>query len=83
LIALIFPVGTAIVSDLTAKNQQGETLGVFLSMQSFAFAATPFLGGALLNLSYDSPYLIGGASMFVACFILLVGYKKKLFTQKK
>jgi DHA1 family tetracycline resistance protein-like MFS transporter len=79
LVALIFPVGTAIVSDLTIKSQQGETLGVFLSLQSFAFAVTPFMGGFLLNLSYDSPYLIGGVSMFIACLILLVGYKKKLF----
>lgn len=81
LIALIFPIGTAIVSNLTSKNEQGETLGVFQSLQAFAFAATPFLGGALLDLSYSSPFLIGGVSMFVACLILLLGYKKKLFSK--
>ena len=76
LIALIFPVGTAIVSNLTSKNQQGETLGIFMSLQSFAFAATPFMGGSLLSLSYDSPYIIGGISMFLSCLILFIGFIK-------
>jgi len=78
LVALIFPVATAIVSDLATKNQQGETLGVFQSLQAFAFAITPFMGGALLDLSYDSPYIIGAISMFLSCLILLFGYKKRL-----
>lgn len=76
LIALIFPVGTAIVSNLTSKNQQGETLGIFMSLQSFAFAATPFMGGSLLSLSYDSPYIIGGISMFLSCLVLFIGFIK-------
>ncbi|MBI2743592.1 MAG: MFS transporter [Chlamydiales bacterium] len=79
LIALIFPIGTAIVSDLTSPDQQGETLGVFQSLQAFAFAITPFLGGGLLNLSYGIPLILGGVSMLLACLILLVGLSRKFF----
>ncbi len=79
LIALIFPVGTTIVSDLTSPSRQGEILGAFQSLQAFAFAVTPFLGGPLLSLSYDTPLLIGGISMFLACMILFIGYRKKTF----
>ncbi|MBX9743759.1 MAG: MFS transporter [Chlamydiales bacterium] len=76
LIALIFPVGTAIVSNLTPPNKQGETQGVFQSLQSFAFAATPFIGGGLLPLSYNSPLFIGSSLIFIAGFILLAGKRR-------
>jgi DHA1 family tetracycline resistance protein-like MFS transporter len=81
LIALIFPVGIAIVSDLTPASRQGEILGAFQSLQAFAFAATPLLGGPLLNLSYNTPLLIGSISMFLACLILFIGYRKRMFSR--
>lgn len=76
LIALVFPVGTAIVSNLTSQSDQGETMGVFQALQAFAFAVTPFFGGVLLHFSYFMPVMIGAASMFLACLIILAGYKK-------
>jgi DHA1 family tetracycline resistance protein-like MFS transporter len=36
LVALIFPVGTAIVSNAVSEHRQGEALGIFQSLQSFA-----------------------------------------------
>ncbi len=77
LIALIFPVGTAIVSNAVAKNRQGEALGTFQSLQSFAFAITPFLGGTLLNLSFNIPLILGGIAMFSACLIVSIGYSRR------
>ncbi len=79
LIALIFPVGTTVVSNLASPSSQGETLGVFQALQAFAFAITPFLGGVLLHFTYFIPLMLGGASMFLACLILLAGYKKAVF----
>lgn len=70
LIALIFPVGTALVSNFVSKNRQGEILGAFQSLQSIAFAITPFLGGILLDLSYNMPIILGGGAMFLACLVL-------------
>ena len=37
------------------------------------------IGGPLLSLSYDTPLLIGGISMFLACMILFIGYRKRMF----
>lgn len=79
LVAMIFPVGTALVSNMAGKEQQGEALGVFQSLQSCAFSVTPFLGGPLLDLSYNTPLSVSFVSMFVASLILLIGYRGKLF----
>jgi DHA1 family tetracycline resistance protein-like MFS transporter len=70
LIALIFPLGTALTSNAVAEDRQGEILGAFQSLQSFAFALTPFLGGVLMSFSYDSPLILGGIAMFLACLAL-------------
>jgi DHA1 family tetracycline resistance protein-like MFS transporter len=78
LIALIFPVGTAIVSNAVPENEQGEAVGGFQSLQAFAFAVTPFLGGAVLDFNYSVPLILSGSAMFLACIVLLF-YKKKLF----
>ncbi len=78
LVALIFPVGTAIVSNAVSEDEQGEAVGGFQSLQSFAFAVTPFLGGAVLDFNYNVPLILSGAAMFLACLVLLF-YKKKLF----
>ncbi len=50
-----------------------------IALQAFAFAITPFLGGVLLHFTYFIPLMLGGASMFLACLILLAGYKKAVF----
>lgn len=74
-VALIFPVGTAIVSNLVAKSKQGETLGAFQALQSFAFAITPLLGGALIDLGYNMPLILSSIGMFLACAILFLEFK--------
>lgn len=79
LVALIFPVGTAVVSNLALPTQQGETLGTFQSLQACAFALTPFLGGAVLDFSDNSPLIVGSIALFLAGTVLLIGYRKKLF----
>jgi DHA1 family tetracycline resistance protein-like MFS transporter len=71
LVSLIFPVGCAIVSNQVSENRQGEAVGAFQALQSFAFAVTPFLGGALLDLSYNIPLIVSGTAMFLACLVML------------
>jgi MFS transporter, DHA1 family, tetracycline resistance protein len=77
LIALIFPVGTALVSNSVGRDRQGEILGAFQSLQSIAFAVTPFLGGILLELDYSIPLILGGGAMFFACLALLPLLRKR------
>jgi DHA1 family tetracycline resistance protein-like MFS transporter len=77
LLALVFPVGTTIVSNAVPKYKQGETLGNFQSLQAFAFAITPLLGGVILDLSYSTPIVIGGTAMMFATGILFFCVKKE------
>jgi DHA1 family tetracycline resistance protein-like MFS transporter len=79
LVALIFPVATAIVSKQITEEQQGEVLGSFQAVQSLAFSLTPLLGGILINLSDKMPLVVSGVSMLLSSFILLVSCKKVLF----
>ncbi len=78
LVALVFPLGMAVVSNAVTKKQQGETLGSFQSLQSFAFSITPFLGGILLDLSYNTPLIVSCTAMFLACFLLFIGFLSRV-----
>lgn len=71
LVALIFPVGTALVSNAVSNDRQGGALGAFQSLQSIAFAITPFLGGVLLDVSDNMPLILGGVSIILAGLALL------------
>ena len=75
-VSLIFPVGTAVVSNAVKGDEQGEVLGNFQSLQSFAFAMTPLLGGVLLGLSYNIPLIVGGVSMLLAFLMILTNYRR-------
>jgi DHA1 family tetracycline resistance protein-like MFS transporter len=75
LISMIYPLGTALVSNATPEKQQGKVLGAFQSLQAFAFALTPFVSGILLGLSYTTPLLVGGCASLLACAIFLLRKK--------
>lgn len=47
LVALAFPIYTALVSNSVDKNSQGEILGILESMQATAFGISPLLAGLL------------------------------------
>lgn len=79
LIALVFPTGVAVISNSVDEDSQGEVMGVLQSVESFAFAATPFLAGGIIGLQYYMPVLIGGVAMLIAGVILLFGYTRILF----
>ncbi|MES2122433.1 MAG: MFS transporter [Chlamydiota bacterium] len=77
LIALIFPVGTAVVSNLVSEHQQGETLGAFQSLQAFAFAVTPCLGGILLDFMHNTPLIVSALAMLLSSWIFYRGHKSR------
>ncbi|MES2344631.1 MAG: MFS transporter [Chlamydiota bacterium] len=76
-VALIFPVGIAIVSNAATEKHQGEVLGTFQSLQSFAFAITPLISGILLDFTYHMPLIIGSITMLLASFILFMKYRSR------
>ena len=78
LIALVFPTGATIVSNSVREDSQGEIMGILQSVDSFAFASSPLLGGAFVGLSIHAPTLIAGAFMALASFVLFKSFRKKL-----
>lgn len=66
LVALVYPTVTAMISNWAGKRMQGETLGVFQSIQSVAFAISPLFSGTLLGTYIYMPVIVGGSSMLFA-----------------
>ncbi|MBM3191100.1 MAG: MFS transporter [Chlamydiae bacterium] len=82
LIALIFPTGVSVISNSVDEDSQGEIMGVLQSVESFAFAATPFLAGGIIGLRYNMPLVIGGVAMLLAAALLLLNYIPVLFKKR-
>jgi DHA1 family tetracycline resistance protein-like MFS transporter len=78
-VALIFPTGSTFVSNSASADSQGEVMGLFQSLISFSFAASPLIAGTVVGLSYSMPIVIGGLAMLMGSLSLLVGYRKKIF----
>lgn len=73
LLALIYPAGTTLVSDSAPKDQQGEALGIFGSVNAFAMMTSPFAAGSLVA-GYPSLAVWGGsAAMIGAGCVYLIG----------
>lgn len=68
-VAIIWPTSTALVSNLATKETQGEVLGVFQSVQSFAFGISPLLGGIFIGFGYSSPLAVGAIAILAASII--------------
>lgn len=69
LAAMIYPTYSTMISDCAGKDAQGEILGIAGSLQAFAFAMSPIVGGFLVGIQTHLPMLIGGVSILLASFI--------------
>ena len=83
LAALVFPTGTAIISNSVKEDEQGEIMGVLQSIDSFAFASSPLIAGAFVGYNMHTPIVVSGAFMLLAGLVLLSSYRKKLFTSPR
>ncbi len=81
LMALVYPTSATIISDKSAKDAQGEILGISQSIQSAAFAISPLTAGWLLGKGAFMPMLVGSASMLIAAWILGSFLKKTIFAK--
>jgi len=66
---LVVPIGSSLISLYTPNHEQGEVLGVFQSVGSFARILGPFSGSLLYGIEIHSPYLVGGALVIVGSLI--------------
>jgi len=69
LVSLVFPTATAMVSNWSSPERQGETLGLFQSVQSLGWAIAPLLSGSLIGVYHKMPVLMGGALVLAAGLI--------------
>lgn len=65
-IALVYPTMTAMVSNWSGEEKQGEMLGIMQSVQSIAFAVSPLFSGTIVGLYITMPIILGGNSMILA-----------------
>lgn len=79
--ALLAPAGSAFVSNLVKKEEQGILMGVLQSIQSLTSALVPLLGGALLAINYHAPTLVGGLLVILSSVVMLFGYRKLIFKE--
>lgn len=68
--SIAWPSFTTLVSDYAPKDAQGETLGLYLSVQSVAFAFSPLLAGPVL--AYGAHFTILTGSIAMLCAGLLI-----------
>ena len=76
--AFFEPTATAMVSNLATKENQGEVLGIFQSVQSIAWACSPMLAGPLLGIHLQMPVILGGVAILMAAFVVGTSLRKTL-----
>lgn len=79
LVAMIWPTANTMVSDFSTKEAQGETLGVYQSLQAAAFGLSPLIAGPLVASSPHLPILTAGITMLVGAIIFGLMLRKKIF----
>lgn len=70
LFALIFPTMAALVSNKSSDSIQGETMGIFESVQSLALILAPLSAGGLLGLTIKMPLIFGAGTLLISAYIL-------------
>ena len=75
--SLIYPTSAALISNLSPKEAQGEILGINNSLQWAAIGICPMFSGSLVALYPHLPMSVAGASMFIACGVLVWTMRKK------
>ena len=74
---LTFPNSTAIISNLSGKESQGEVLGINQSMQSLAASISPLIAGVIVSLNRIFPILTASIITFVAWVVFVFLFKEK------
>ncbi len=71
------PPANTIISDLSARDSQGEIMGINQSVQAMAMALPPILGGVLAGVHFTLPIFAACALTLAAWLIFAVFFKKQ------
>lgn len=72
--AMVFPAAATLVSNQTARETQGEIMGIHNSVQWAAIAIPPLFSGSFVALYPHLPITVGSGCMLIAFFIFLLSY---------
>ena len=74
--SLIGPTATTLVSNLTPKENQGEMLGIYNSIQWAAIGLAPLFTGSFVTLYTHLPITVASGTMFIAWLVYYFVFKK-------
>lgn len=63
--SLIFPSAASLISNLTSKENQGEILGIYNSVQWAAIGITPLFSGSFITKFPSLPFTVSSFCMFL------------------
>lgn len=69
LAGVIWPICTAMISNLADKKVQGKILGISQSMQSLAMALSPVIGGFIEPVFLGAPFVLGAITSLIAALL--------------
>lgn len=74
---LTMPNTTAVVSQYTSSEDQGEVLGITQSLIAFAQAIPPIVAGFVISMGQNVATLISAGALFVAWIIFIFFFKSR------
>lgn len=74
--SLIFPTASTLVSNLSAKEAQGEVLGIHNSLQWAAIGFAPLFSGSAVALIPHLPITVACVAMLIAAAVFLKAFRK-------
>ncbi|MFN7991515.1 MAG: MFS transporter [Candidatus Micrarchaeia archaeon] len=74
---LTYPNYTALISNLSGRESQGEILGINQSVQSIAMTIPPVAAGFLVSLDIDLPIILSCVFVFLAWLVFVLMFRKE------
>jgi MFS family permease len=81
-LALLGPTAMGFLSNAVKDQDQGKLMGIMQSVGAVGLAVAPLLGGLIAGINYDAHILFGGSIILLFSFIILFGYRAKIFIKK-
>jgi MFS transporter, DHA1 family, tetracycline resistance protein len=75
---LTMPNSSALTSNLSPKDMQGEILGINQSFTSLGMAIPPIIAGLVSGISYTLPIILGSITIFTAWIVFTFVFKPKI-----
>lgn len=75
-VSFVMPTGTALVSNRSSAEVQGETLGIFTSINAAALVLSPLFSGSIVGAYPMLPMLVGGSLQLISALIGIVIFRK-------